>query len=219
MLSFAGEAAHDAGHIYRVLGTALTLADSERSVDPDILVAACLLHDIGRQEELKTGTDHALAGGDMAYDFLLSLGWEPERAQWVRRCIQSHRFRNDLKPDTIEAKILFDADKLDAAGPIGVVRTLQFGVIIGDAEPLYRLDDRGRILTGAEGEPSFFQEYDRKLRHVPDMMLTQKGRELALELQQSANRFYDALLGQLRDSVELGQSKLEQLGLRTGGGT
>lgn len=217
MLSFAGDAAHDAGHIYRVLGTALTLADSESETDRDILVAACLLHDVGRSEELKTGTDHALAGGDMAYSFLLSLGWEPHRAQRVRRCIQSHRYRNDLKPDSIEAKILFDADKLDAAGPIGVVRTLQFGVKLGDAEPLYRLDERGRILTGAEGQPSFFQEYDRKLRHVPDMMLTQKGRELALELQQSANRFYDALLGQLRDSVELGRNKLEQLGLQLSG--
>ena len=219
MLSFSGDAAHDAGHIYRVLGTALTLADSEPETDLDILVAACLLHDVGRQEELKNGTDHALTGGDMAYDFLLSLGWESQRAQWVRRCIQSHRYRNELIPDTIEAKILFDADKLDAAGPIGVARTIQFGVTLGDAEPLYRLDKQGRILTGAEGEPSFFQEYDRKLRHVPDMMLTQRGRELACELQQSANRFYDALLGQLRDSLELGQNKLEQLGLRIGGGT
>lgn len=218
MLSFAGDAAHDPGHIYRVLGTALTLADSEPQADRDILVAACLLHDVGRQEELKSGTDHALAGGDMAYDFLLSLGWEPQRAQWVRRCIQSHRYRNDLKPETIEAKILFDADKLDAAGPIGVVRTIQYGVTLGDTEPLYRLDERGRILTGADGEPSFFQEYDRKLRHVPDMMLTQRGRELARELQESANRFYDALLGQLRDSLELGRDKLEQQNLHLGGG-
>lgn len=213
MLSHAGEAVHAADHIYRVLGNALTLAESEPGTDREILIAACLLHDVGRAQELKTGADHALVGGDMAYDFLLSRGWPAHRAAWVRDCIRSHRFRGELPPETIEARILFDSDKLDAVGPIGVARTLQYGALLND-EPLYRLDREGRILTGAEGEPSFFQEYDRKLRSLSGQMLTRKGRELAGDLQEAANRFYDALLLQLRRSVEQGQDKLKALGLR-----
>ena len=218
MLAHAGDAAHAPGHIYRVLGTALALADGEPGVDRDILVAACLLHDVGRPQQFKTGADHALVGGDMAYEFLLTLGWEPLRAEWVRGCIQSHRFRNDLPPESMEAKLLYDADKMDVLGPIGVARTIQYGATVGEAEePLYRVDSEGRILTGADGEPSFFQEYDRKLRGISSKMITPQGREMARGLQEEGDRFYDALLSQLQASVEVGQSKLEEMGLHTEG--
>ena len=217
MLSHAGDACHAPGHIYRVLGTALALADHEPDVDRDILVAACLLHDVGRPEQFKTGADHALVGGDMAYGFLLTLGWKPARAEWVRQCIRSHRFRNDLPPETIEAKLLYDADKMDVLGPIGVARTIQYGTAMGDEEPLYRVDREGKILTGAEGEPSFFQEYDRKLRGISGKMLTPQGREMAKALQEQGDRFYDALLGQLQSSLEVGRNKLEELGLQITG--
>lgn len=215
MLAHAGDAAHAPGHIYRVLGTALTLAKEEDEVDRDILIAACLLHDVARTEELQTGVDHALAGGDMAYAFLLSRGWASQRAQRVRQCIQSHRYRNDLHPESTEAKLLYDADKLDVVGPIGVVRTIQYGAALGDREPLYRLDDEGHICTGPEGEPSFFQEYDHKLRGIPEQLLTPQGRALAKALRAEGDRFYDALLSQLRNSLESGREKLEDLGLHT----
>lgn len=217
MLAHAGDACHAPGHIYRVLGVALALADSEPDVDRDILVAACLLHDVGRPEQFKTGADHALVGGDMAYDFLLTLGWVEERAEWVRQCIRAHRFRNDLPPETIEAKLLYDADKMDVLGPIGVARTIQYGTAMGDEEPLYRVDREGKILTGADGEPSFFQEYDRKLRAISGKMLTPQGKEMAGALQEQGDRFYDALLGQLQASLEVGREKLNELGLQITG--
>ena len=217
MLAHAGEASHAPGHIYRVLGTALALADAEPHVDRDILVAACLLHDVGRPQQCKTGADHALVGGDMAYDFLLTLGWEPARAEWVRQCVRTHRFRNDLPPETMEAKLLYDADKMDVLGPIGVVRTIQYGAHVGDEEPLYRVDREGKILTGADGEPSFFQEYDRKLRGISKKMLTPQGREMAQALQTQGDQFYDALLGQLQESLEVGRAKLNELGLQITG--
>ena len=218
MLAHAGEASHAPGHIYRVLGTALALAEGEPDVDLDILVAACLLHDVGRPQQFQTGADHALAGGDMAYEFLLTLGWEPARAEWVRQCIYAHRFRGDLPPESMEAKLLYDADKMDVLGPIGVVRTIQYGATVGEAEePLYRVDNEGHILTGADGEPSFFQEYDRKLRGISGKMITPQGKEMAKCLQAEGDRFYDALLGQLQAGLEVGQSKLRELGLRMGG--
>ena len=218
MLSHAGDACHAPGHIYRVLGTALALADSEPTVDRDILAAACLLHDVGRPEQFRTGADHALVGGDMAYDFLLTLGWEPARAEWVRQCIRAHRFRNDLPPETVEAKLLYDADKMDVLGPIGIARTIQYGTAMGEEEPLYRLDREGHILTGADGDPSFFQEYDRKLRGISGKMLTPQGREMAQSLQEQGDRFYDALLSQLQESLDVGRAQLTELGLQITGG-
>ena len=64
---------HDAEHTRRVLFGALEIAEGEQDVDFDVLIAACLLHDIARPDEARCGCDHAAVGAERAYDFLLSL--------------------------------------------------------------------------------------------------------------------------------------------------
>ena len=74
MESFAKDSAHDKEHIYRVLNHALILAKNY-DVNMDILVAACLLHDIGRPAQFADPKQcHAKVGSNMAYDFLKKLG-------------------------------------------------------------------------------------------------------------------------------------------------
>ena len=125
MLSCAADSAHDAEHIYRVLYNALEIAKGEEGVDHDVLIAACLLHDIGRKEQLEDPTKcHAMVGSEKAWAFLCANGFSEEFAAQVRHCIQVHRFRKSLPPQTVEAKILFDADKLDVTGALGIARTL-----------------------------------------------------------------------------------------------
>ena len=86
------DSAHDCEHVYRVLYNALEIAKAEADVDYDILLAACLLHDIGRKEQIADPSlCHAAAGSEKAYHFLLELGMEQFFAEKVRHCIMTHR--------------------------------------------------------------------------------------------------------------------------------
>ena len=194
------DSAHDREHVYRVLYTALDIAAEESRVNTDLLIAACLLHDIGRQAQINDPSlCHATVGADMAREFLLSSGYDDDFAQQVAQCIQSHRFRKERPPQSLEAKILFDADKLDVTGAMGVARTLLYaGRLSG---PLYSLDENGNVSDGEQDLfPSFFQEYHFKLKRLYDRFFTPRGRQLAMARQAAARDFYEALLQETRDS-------------------
>lgn len=205
------DSAHDRQHIDRVLYAALDIGEHEQDVNFDILIAACLLHDVARPLEAP-GSDvcHARAGGAMAYDFLRSIGWGEEACRHVRDAIITHRYRTDARPQTIEAKILFDADKLDAAGALGIARTLLYKGQHG--QPLYTLDTNGHVEDGSETKkPSLFREYRFKLQNVYEGMLTARGQELALARRTTAEAFYRDMLAEVRACHEDGGAILEQV--------
>lgn len=211
MLSCIEDSAHDKFHIYRVLYLALEIASNEAVVNMDVLIAACLLHDIGRGEEHKNPTlCHAKVGGEMAYGFLVGKGWSIETARHVQDCVTTHRFRfrDDSLPKTIEARILFDSDKLDVMGSIGMARTLLYaGQIL---EPLYCVDQAENVLDGSENDGrSFFHEYHFKLKNLYDRLYTQRGREIAKERQKSATAFYESLLGEIKACHEIGMKRIK----------
>ncbi|MGD9200221.1 MAG: HD domain-containing protein [Chitinispirillia bacterium] len=111
MLSYMNDGAHDDQHIYRVLYFVLDIAGNYE-VDLDVLIASALLHDIGRDAQFNNNkTDHALVGSEIAYAFIKKLGWNEEKAIHIKKCISTHRYRKSDKPESIEAKILFDTDK------------------------------------------------------------------------------------------------------------
>ena len=201
MHSCAGDSAHDKEHIYRVLHHALEIAKTEEHVDYDVLITACLLHDIGRPEQFADPSlCHAVVGSEKAARFLASLGLEQDFILKVCHCIRTHRFTNRQTPESLEAKILFDADKLDVVGALGIARTLQFQ---GKHNfPLYELQEDGSIEL--EQGRSFFQEYHRKLTKLYDGFLTREGHRLAQQQQVAAQAFYDALYQQ----ISLGDSDL-----------
>lgn len=208
MLSAMADSAHDPQHIYRVLYAALDIAGTEEGVDRDILVAACLLHDVGRADQARDpAVCHAEAGSEKAYAFLRGLGWPEARAAWVRSCVLTHRYRDDRRPESLEAKILFDADKLDVCGAIGIARTLFYGGQI--SQPLYRLGEDGSVLTAPDSPPSFFREYNYKLRGIEAGMYTRRAKELAADRRETADGYYDALLSEVRGCAEAGRKGLE----------
>lgn len=205
MSACLSDSAHDKEHVYRVLCSALAIAESEKNVDRDILIAACLLHDISRPEQQRDpAVCHALRGGDRACAFLREQGFSEEFAQAVRHCIQTHRFRNDLQPQTIEAKILFDADKLDATGAIGTARTLLYQ---GNHNwPLYTREEDGSLNT----YHSYLREYTFKLSKLYDTFYTAAGWEMAQKRQPAAQEFYNALLQEVEEGYREGSSLLEK---------
>lgn len=211
MLACMQDSAHDREHIYRVLYTALDIAQYEKNVDYDILITACLLHDIGRHEQfVNPKLCHAEVGSKKAYDFLLSHGWSEVRAAHVRDCIYTHRFRSENPPMTIEAKILFDSDKIDATGAIGIARTLVYKGIV--SEPLYTLNSDGTVNDGSNTlEPSFFREYQYKLKNVYDRFFTKRGEEIGLQRRKAANDFYSAMLSEVCRSYNSGTERLGEI--------
>lgn len=202
--------AHDRGHVHRVLYTALDLAGQEQGVELDVLIAACLLHDIARGEQAADpAVCHARAGAEKARAFLLQNGFSLVFAAGVAGCIRTHRFRSSDPPQSIEAKILFDADKLDAAGAIGIARTLLYKGMAG--EPLYTLRPDGTISDGSgDSEPSFFQEYKFKLEKVYGRFLTASGQKAAEKRRVAAVSFYENLLAEVRAPQESGTKQLAE---------
>ena len=211
MLSSMEDSAHDAQHIYRVLYNALQIAQNEEKVDYDILITACLLHDIGRKEQFADPTlCHAAVGAEKAQNFLIEQGYGMDFAEAVAHCIRTHRFRKAMQPQTIEAKILFDADKLDVTGAIGIARTLMYKADM--AEPLYHVLPDGRISDGSEDiGPSFFREYKFKLEKMYDRFYTKTGARLARQRQKIAADFYESLYREVNIGYAGGKEMLGML--------
>ena len=199
MLSCMRDSAHDAEHVYRVLYLALAIAETEEQVDLDVLTAACLLHDIGRQEQFENPElCHAVVGAQKAERFLLEHGFGEAFAVRVSDCIRTHRYRKERPPESLEAKILFDADKIDVSGAVGIARTLLYQGQL--AEPMYSVRSDGEPSDGSEDTlPSFFQEYRRKLERIYGRFFTRRGAQIAQERREAAVSFYESLLAEVRE--------------------
>lgn len=211
MLLCMKDTAHDKEHIYRVLYLALDIARTELNIDQDVLIAACLLHDIGREEQFQNPKlRHEQVGAEKAYRFLTANHWPENKAEHIRNCILSHRFRSENPPESIEAKILFDADKLDVTGTLGIARTLLYKAQV--SEPLYSIGTAGNVLGGSEDtQPSFFQEYKFKLEKLYDRFFTQRGNQIAEERRDSAVSFYNSMLKEVQSCYSCGVKVLAEI--------
>jgi len=183
---------HDWDHTERVYRLCLRIGRKEKA-DLDVLRLAALLHDIGRAEEDRsTGrTCHAARGALLARKILEKKGIDKERADKVVRCIETHRFRGRLVPDSLEARILFDADKLDSIGAVGIGRAFLFAGEVGA-----RLHDPGIEVRKTEPytkEDTAYREYLVKLRKIKDRMSTSEGKRIARERHKFMADFFSRL--------------------------
>lgn len=195
--------AHSLDHVFRVYNLSLFLAKHEDSVDLEVLIPAALLHDIARVKESqdKSGDiDHAILGSEMAEDILRDLGYDEDKIEKIKHCIVAHRFRTGNEPKTIEAKILFDADKLDAIGSVGIARTFmlagQFGQSISKSEPLEdylkeNTSKNGRLKDVSKHTP--FIEFQVKFKKIPQKLYTKKAKEIGLDRLNYMEAFFKRL--------------------------
>jgi uncharacterized protein len=186
---------HGFDHVLRVLRIAECIGD-QLGANLSVLRAAALLHDAeGAHPGGPSGRgDHEQASAAFARSILEEEGWEGEAIEAVEHCIRAHRFRGKEKPQTLEAKILFDADKLDVLGAFGVARTI--GYALQDGQPIYaRPSERFREDGEAEpGEPhSAYHEYLFKLRHVKERLHTEPAKKIAEARHQLLCDFFDHL--------------------------
>ena len=196
---------HDFAHTERVVRNALLIAGKEHPQNPEAVLIGALLHDIARPEELSSGGKlcHAAAGAKKAARVLRENGCENEAfIRTVSEIVRRHRYRGSALPQTLEEKIVYDADKLDSLGAFGVARAFHFAGRIGA-----RLHNSEQAAVRSEAysrEDSAYREYLTKLRHLPDRMLTAAGKALAVERADFMKRFFEQLN---RESVFCGEEE------------
>jgi uncharacterized protein len=198
--------AHDLAHVQRVFQLCLRLAEGEKSVDVTVLKLASLLHDIARirEDSDDTGmTDHAQLGAVMAGPILRDAGYPEKTVRHVCACIATHRFRGDAVPATIEAQLLFDADKLDSLGAVGIARAYMLAARYGEA--IYSREDpdryvarnhvggeaTGRIMALGEHTPNL--EFEIAFKRIPDRLFTSQARAIAVDRLAVMQAYFDRL--------------------------
>ena len=188
------EAVHDWGHVLRVLALAERMAEAE-GADLEIVRTATLLHDIARNG---SATDHAQAGAEMARHLLA--GHPREKVEAVAHAIAAHRFRSGPAPQTLEAKIVHDADKLDAIGAVGVARAFAYGGLNG--QRLWAEVPPGYVESEAtRHEHTPIHEYRIKLTQIRGRLLTDGGRRLAEERHAFMVAFFERLELEVRGLI------------------
>lgn len=135
----APDPAHDMAHIERVVANARRLGAAERA-DMAIVLPAAWLHDCVVLPKDSPQRSHASRlAAERAGAFLRDAGYPADHIPAIEHAIAAHSFSAAIPPQTLEAKVVQDADRLDALGAIGIARTLLLGGAMG--KPLYDLDE------------------------------------------------------------------------------
>lgn len=190
----AADPVHDFDHIQRVLRLAERIGPAE-GADMEVLRAAVLLHDAAGAAGGGSGrATHQAASAEVARAALAAEGWPADRIEAVLHCIRAHRFRGSEAPASLEAKILFDCDKLDVLGAIGVARAVAYAALAG--QPLTGAPSEKFKATGEKepGEPHTpYHEFLFKLSRIKDRLHTASARALAAERHRYLADYFERL--------------------------
>ncbi len=189
------DGSHDLAHIHRVFRNATRIHAQERGNGP-VLVASVLLHDcvsVEKNSPLRSQASRLAA--EKARGILSDLGWSAADVDAVAHAILTHSFSANLVPETLEAKILQDADRLDAIGMVGAARCFYIAGRMGSAlydpvDPLAKnrpLDDRRFAID----------HFENKLFKLADGFQTKAGRQLAIERHQRLKQVLDMFLDEI----------------------
>ncbi len=168
---------HGFPHVERVRRLALWIAKHYPQVDVEVVEIASLLHDIARSS--REG-DHALKSAEVAQLILSALGYPKDKIEKVVEAIATHSFSAGRTPKSLEAKILSDADKLDALGAIGIVRVFMYSGAIGRS-----IEDS-------------LEHFRIKILRLPNLMMTEVGRKEALRRVKVVKDFIKTLEEELK---------------------
>ena len=191
---------HDWEHTLRVQNLSMHIGRVE-GADLDVVGAAAFLHDIARPEQdaARGRICHAAKGAAMASEFLRRHGFPDGQQANILHCVRSHRFRGNHRPETLEAKVLYDADKLDSIGAIGIGRAFLFAGEVGARLhiPNIRVEDTKPY----SDEDTGYREFKLKLSKIRDRMLTSEGRRIADQRHTFMEAFFERFLQEYEGSL------------------
>jgi uncharacterized protein len=189
---------HDWDHTQRVYNLCLKIGEKEKA-DTEILKLAAVLHDIGRVVIFKKDgrkLNHAERGAVKAAEILENHKFSKEIIEKVVHCVETHRFRDNKEPQSLEARVLFDADKIDAIGAIGIGRAFVYSGEIG-AKVHNKNIDIEKTREDTE-EDTAYREYMVKLKKIKDRLFTEEGRKMA----EGRHRFMEEFFSRINKEVD-----------------
>ena len=185
------DAAHDRAHVERVVTTARRLARAEGAA-LEVVVPAAWLHDcVVLPKDAPDRAQAARRAADAARDFLRTAGYPEPWIGPVAHAIAAHSWSGDVAPNTLEAKVVQDADRLDALGAVGLARCFAVAGALGNA--LYDPDDPFCEDRPPDDDTYALDHFFAKLLRLPDSMQTEAGRAAAERRAQFLRTYLDRL--------------------------
>lgn len=178
---------HGYGHLIRVFNICRKIAPEEKT-DLQVLEAAALLHDLGRERERrKPNLDHAEESAKIAKVILKEIDFPQEKAPEVLHAIRSHRFSRGPEPETLEAKILQDADKVDISGAVGIATLFSHGG--AHNKQIYNIEDPFAENRKPDDSSFSLDHFYTKVLKLPETLNTEAGRKMAQERLETVRQF------------------------------
>lgn len=186
------DGSHDVSHLLRVWNNVCAIRNEEGG-DPEILIAATLLHDcvsVEKNSPFRSSASRLAAA--KATELLTEMGWREERIKAVAHAVEAHSFSAAITPETLEAKILQDADRLDSLGMIGVARTFYVSGRMGSG--LYDPQDPHASNRDYDDKRFTVDHFHTKLFQLAEGFQTATGAGLAKVRHARMKRFLDELM-------------------------
>lgn len=190
------DGAHDLGHLARVWANARALALDEATVDWQVLEAAVWFHDLVNLP--KDSPERARAStlsAEAAVAFLRADGFADDKLPAVAHAIAAHSFSAGIAPETVEARILQDADRLEALGAMGLARMFLISGRMGGG--IVDMDDPMALRRPLDDKRFALDHLEVKLLHLPETMQTRAGRAMAEERAEWMVSFRTRLLAEI----------------------
>lgn len=195
-----GDAAHDRAHVRRVVAAAKALADEEGAALEVVLPAAWLHDCVAVPKDAPGRSDASAKAATAAGAFLNEAGYSPEHRSAIQHAIEAHSFSAGLAPETLEAKVVQDADRLDALGAVGIARCLMVGGQLGHAlyDPDAPFSDERPPHEPLNDDAYVLDHFYTKLLTLAGTMQTAAGRAEA----ERRTDFMKAYLHRLRTEID-----------------
>ena len=198
LLSSQGDddASHGVHHARRVLESAITIAEGENNANLKLLTAGAYLHDlvnVPKDSPLRSKASQLSA--DAAEPILQDLNFSDQEISDTQHMIVTHSFSADQKPQSLEARILQDADRLEAIGAIGIARVFYIAGKL-DSE-LFEGEDPFAQHRDLNDKQYALDHFKVKLLGLADTMQTASGRRLAMTRTATMRSFLDAIADEL----------------------
>jgi uncharacterized protein len=193
------DGSHDRSHLLRVWQNASTIADREGGCDRSILAAAVILHDcvaVEKNSPLRSQASRLAAG--RARTILGGLGWSTTRIDRTAHAIEAHSFSAGIAPETSEARVVQDADRLDAIGAIGIARCFYVAGRMGSS--LYDPVDPSAANRPLDDRTYALDHFGVKLFTVAENFQTKAGQELAEQRTRTMRDFVQAMLDEIGEA-------------------
>lgn len=189
------DGSHDQSHLQRVWKNVCAIQASEGG-DLRLLLAATVLHDcvaVEKNSPLRSRASSLAA--EQAQHLLAKMGWSEQDCHAVGHAVQSHSFSANIPPTTLEARILQDADRLDAIGALGIARCFYTAGRMGSS--LYNAQDPQAQNRPLDDKHYALDHFPAKLLKLAEGFQTERGQEIARERHARMEQFVEDMLGEL----------------------